>query len=58
MIEYQIALHGYLQCFDGEGKVVEQPMQIHGLDGGYLTELPAPVPGTLVRHHGFRGLRR
>ena len=34
MIEYQIALHGHLQCFDGEGKVVEQPMQIHGLAPG------------------------
>ena len=37
-------VHGYLQCFDGEGKVVKQPMLSHGLDGGYLTELDAPVP--------------
>lgn len=37
-------VHGYLQCFDGDGKVVEQPMEIHGLDDGYLTELDAPVP--------------
>ena len=32
-------VHGYLQCFDAEGKVVKQPMLSHGLDGGYLTEL-------------------
>ena len=37
-------VHGYLQCFDGDGKVVKQPMLSHGLDGGYLTELDAPVP--------------
>ena len=37
-------IHGYLQCFDGNGKVVKQPMLSHGLDGGYLTELLAPVP--------------
>ena len=37
-------VHGYLQCFDAEGKPVLQPMLSHGLDGGYLTELPAPVP--------------
>ncbi|MBQ7708807.1 MAG: aldose 1-epimerase family protein [Bacteroidales bacterium] len=37
-------IHGYLQCFDAEGKVVAQPMLSHGLDGGYLTELDAPVP--------------
>ena len=38
------AVHGYLQCRDAEGKVVEQPMLSHGLDGGCLTELDAPVP--------------
>ena len=37
-------VHGYLQCFDGDGQVVKQPMLSHGLDGGYLTELPEPVP--------------
>lgn len=37
-------VHGYLQCFDASGKVVKQPMLSHGLDGGYLTELDAPVP--------------
>lgn len=37
-------VHGYLQCFDAEGRPVLQPMLSHGLDGGYLTELPAPVP--------------
>ena len=37
-------VHGYLQCFDAEGKMVEKPLLHHGLDGGYLTELPAPVP--------------
>ena len=37
------SVHGYLQCFDGNGNVVKQPMLSHGLDGGYLTELPAPV---------------
>ena len=37
-------IHGYLQCFDGDGKVVEQPMIPHGLDGGYITELDAPIP--------------
>ena len=37
-------VHGYLQCFDASGKVVEQPMLSHGLDGGYLTELDAPEP--------------
>ena len=37
-------VHGYLQCYDGEGKVVAQPMLSHGLDGGYLTELDDPVP--------------
>ena len=37
-------IHGYLQCFDGNGIVVMQPMLSHGLDGGFLTELPAPVP--------------
>lgn len=36
-------IHGYLQCFDGNGKVVAQPMLSHGLDGGFLTELDAPV---------------
>ena len=37
-------VHGYLQCFDAAGDVVSQPMLSHGLDGGYLTGLPAPVP--------------
>ena len=37
-------VHGYLQCFDEDGKAVKQPMLSHGLDGGYLTELDAPVP--------------
>ena len=37
-------VHGYLQCFDADGKVVKHPMQSHGLDGGYITELDAPVP--------------
>ena len=37
-------IHGYLQCFDADGKLVKQPMLSHGLDGGYLTELDAPVP--------------
>ncbi len=37
-------IHGYLQCFDANGNVVKQPMLSHGLDGGYLTELDAPVP--------------
>lgn len=37
-------VHGYLQCFDGERKPVAQPMLSHGLDGGFLTELSAPVP--------------
>ena len=37
-------IHGYLQCFDANGDVVKQPMLSHGLDGGYLTELDAPVP--------------
>lgn len=38
------SVHGYLQCYDAEGKVVAQPMLHHGLSGGYLTELDAPVP--------------
>ena len=38
------SIHGYLKCFDGDSKVVKQPMLSHGLDGGYLTELAAPVP--------------
>jgi len=37
-------IHGYLQCFDGQGRPVNRPILSHGLDGGYLTELPAPVP--------------
>lgn len=37
-------VHGYLQCFDASGKVVERPMLSHGLDGGYLTGLDAPEP--------------
>ena len=37
-------IHGYLQCFDAQGQPVKQPMLSHGLDGGYLTELDAPVP--------------
>ncbi len=37
-------VHGYLQCFDASGRIVKQPMLSHGLDGGYLTELDAPVP--------------
>jgi galactose mutarotase-like enzyme len=37
-------VHGYLQCFDAQGQPVKQPMLSHGLDGGYLTELDAPVP--------------
>ena len=41
------SIHGYLQCFDAEGKPVRQPMQIHGLDEGYITELdPSPYPWT------------
>lgn len=38
------SVHGYLRCFDAAGEVVVQPMLSHGLDGGYLTELDAPVP--------------
>ena len=38
------SIHGYLQCFDGNGSVVKQPMLDHSLDGGYLKEFPAPVP--------------
>ena len=37
-------IHGYIQCFDGNGKVVAQPKLSHGLNGGFLTELDAPVP--------------
>ena len=37
-------IHGYLQCFDGNSNVIRQPMLSHGLDGGFLTELTAPVP--------------
>jgi galactose mutarotase-like enzyme len=37
-------IHGYLQCFDALGNVVKQPMLIHGLREGYLTELSSPVP--------------
>lgn len=37
-------IHGYLQCFDADGKAVTRPMIPHGLDGGYITELDAPVP--------------
>lgn len=37
-------VHGYLQCFDADGKVVLQPMLSHGLSEGYLTELDAPAP--------------
>jgi galactose mutarotase-like enzyme len=37
-------IHGYLQCFDAQGNVVKQPMLIHGLREGYLTELSSPVP--------------
>ena len=37
-------VHGYLQCYDAQGKIVKRPMLSHGLDGGYLTELDAPVP--------------
>ena len=37
-------IHGYLKCFDAQGKAVKLPMLSHGLDGGYLTELPEPVP--------------
>lgn len=37
-------IHGYLQCFGADGKVVKQPMLSHGLSEGYLTELGAPVP--------------
>lgn len=37
-------VHGYLQCFDADGKVVVQPMLSHGLEGGCLTELAAPEP--------------
>ena len=37
-------IHGYMQCFDADGKVVKQPMLSHGLNEGYLTELDAPVP--------------
>ncbi|MBR5431984.1 MAG: aldose 1-epimerase family protein, partial [Bacteroidales bacterium] len=37
-------VNGYLQCFNASGKVVERPLLHHGLDGGYLTELPEPVP--------------
>ena len=36
-------VHGYLRCFDGAGAVVNRPMLCHGLEGGYLTSLPAPV---------------
>jgi len=35
-------VHGYLQCYDAEGKVVAQPLMPHGLDSGYITQLPAP----------------
>ena len=37
------AVHGYLRCFDGDGKPVARPMLSHGLEGGYLTSLPALV---------------
>jgi len=37
-------VHGYLQCFDADGRPVKHPMQSHGLDGGFITELPAPMP--------------
>lgn len=37
-------VHGYLKCFDADGRPVAQPMLYHGLAGGYLTQLPAPVP--------------
>ena len=37
-------IHGYLQCFDANGNIVKQPMLIHGLREGYLTELSSPVP--------------
>ena len=37
-------IHGYLQCFDGQGRPVNRPMLSHGLSEGYLTELEAPVP--------------
>lgn len=37
-------IHGYLQCYDGNGNVVKQPMLSHGLEGGFLTELDAPIP--------------
>ena len=29
-------VHGYLQCYDAEGKVVAQPLMPHGLDSGYM----------------------
>ena len=35
-------VHGYLQCYDAEGQVVAQPLMPHGLDSGYITQLPAP----------------
>jgi galactose mutarotase-like enzyme len=37
-------IHGYLQCFDANDNLVKQPMLIHGLREGYLTELSSPVP--------------
>ena len=37
-------VHGYLQCLDGDGNVVDHPVMSHGLDGGCFTELDAPVP--------------
>ena len=37
-------IHGYLQCFDSNDNIVKQPMLIHGLREGYLTELSSPVP--------------
>lgn len=40
----QDPVHGYLQCFDANGLPVAQPLLHHGLAGGYLTELEAPVP--------------
>lgn len=36
------AVHGYLQCFDAQGKVVLQPEMPHGLDSGYMTRLDKP----------------
>lgn len=36
-------VHGYLQCLDRDGKVVSEPLMPHGLNSGFLTNLPVPA---------------